>query len=226
MSSDGSHTTTDDDEDVVRLGGLPVALVADVLDRMDLRRQVMSPAIRLVSGRGIIVARASTVQGVASAELPENPYEHELSAIDAVTHGSVVVVSTGGVYDAAIWGELLATRATHRGAVGAVIDGGVRDTVALEKMGFTVFAASVSPNDSFGRVQVTESQRPVICGGVAVRAGDIVLADRDGVVVVPAEVTSDVAEAAAAKRRKEAVALAELAAGASASDVYARHGVL
>lgn len=227
MQTNAKSTTENASDDVVeRLAELYVAVVADVLDRMELRQQVMDPRLRPVHGFCTIVARASTMQAVPSAAILDNPYEHELAAVDALTSGSVVVVNTGGTYDAAVWGELLATRALSNGVVGAIVDGGVRDVAGLEALEFPVFAASISANDSFGRLQVVEYQDPVICGGVAVKRDDIVMADRDGVVVVPAEVAEDVAEAAAGKQRKEVLARADLDAGHSAVDVYARHGVL
>ncbi len=215
-----------EDPVVTRLRGLYVAVVADVLDRMDLRHQVMAPGMRPVHAVCEIVARASTMQAVPSRVILDNPYEHELAAVDAVARGSVVVVNTGGVYDAAVWGELLTTRAMGRGAVGAIVDGGVRDVTAMERLSFPVFSMTVSANDSFGRMQVIDSTDPIVCGGVPVRGGDIVMADRDGVVVVPAEVAEEVAALAEGKRRKEAQARTELGAGASAAEVYGRHGVL
>lgn len=214
------------DHEIELLSGLYVAVVADVADRMGLRHQVMSHAVRPVHRFATIVARAATIQAVPSGEIPDNPYEHELAAVDGLPRGSVAVVNTGGVYDAAVWGELLATRAIESGAVGAIVDGGVRDVAGLEALEFPVFATSISANDSYGRMQVVTSQEPVVCGGVSVRPGDVVLADRDGVIVVPAEVAGEVAEAASAKKRKESLARADLTAGASAADVYAKHGVL
>ena len=201
-------------------------MVADVLDRLGLTDQVMDAHIRPIHQPCAIAARASTIQAVESRELVDNPYEHELGAVDAIVPGSVVILSTGRCYDAAVWGELLATRARHRGAAGAIVDGGVRDTAALERMGFPVFAASVSAKDSFGRLEVRTYQEPVVCGNVPVRRDDIVLADPDGVVVVPQELGEEVGRAAAGKRQKELLAQADLASGVSAGDVYRRHGVL
>jgi 4-hydroxy-4-methyl-2-oxoglutarate aldolase len=214
------------DAELDRLSTLYVAVVADVLDRMSLRHQVMDSALRPVHRFTTLTARASTIQAVPSAEILDNPYEHELAAVDALTPGSVAVINTGGTYDAAVWGELLATRAISSGAVGAIVDGGARDIAGLEALEFPVFAASVSANDSYGRLQVIGSQEPVICGGVAVRPGDVVMADRDGVVVIPSDVAGAVAEEAARKQRKESAARDDLTAGVSAVDVYERHGVL
>jgi len=219
------HAHTPDPE-VELLSGLYVAVVADVLDRMSLRNQVMEPGMRPVHRFTTVVGRAATIQAVRSAEILENPYEHELAAVDAMGAGTVAVVNTGGAYDAAVWGELLSTRAIQSGAIGAIVDGGVRDLTGLEALEFPVFAISISANDSYGRMQVVASGEPVVCGGVAVHEGDVVMGDRDGVVVIPAAVAAEVAAEAARKKRKESLARADLVDGASAVDVYARHGVL
>jgi 4-hydroxy-4-methyl-2-oxoglutarate aldolase len=224
--TDPSVRATADDADVLALSKLFVSVVADVLDRMGLMNQAMNHRIRPVFRSRPIVARASTMQAIPMLEILENPYEHELAAVDSITPGSAVIVATGPALEVAVWGELLATRAMRRGAVGAIVDGGVRDVAALERLEFPTFSASVSPNDSRGRLHVISYQEPIVCAGVAVRSGDIVMADADGAVIVPFEVAAEVAEAAALKRAKEHDARADLDAGISANEVYSRHGVL
>jgi 4-hydroxy-4-methyl-2-oxoglutarate aldolase len=214
------------DEQVARLGKLSVAVLGDVLDRLDRRDQVLGHGVRPTAGPARMFGRAFTVAAEPSSELREDGYAEELAAVDAIPPGSVVVIATTGALDAAIWGELLATRAAARGAAGTVTDGAARDLAALGAMGFPTFAASVSANDSFGRLRVVGFGGPVTCQGVAVESGDLVLADLDGVVVVPAALAGRALDAAEQKRTSEAAALAALAGGATVADTYEQFGVL
>ena len=140
------------DPEVDRLAALPVSALADVLDRLGRRSQTMEHAVRPLQGGPVSVAgRAFTIAATASDELLENPYEHELAAVDATPPGAVVVLATGGLLDVAVWGELLTTRMLARGGVGVVTDGGIRDVAGIRRLGVPSFAAAITPRDSFGR---------------------------------------------------------------------------
>jgi 4-hydroxy-4-methyl-2-oxoglutarate aldolase len=215
------------DNPVGVLSGLYVAVIADTLDRLGYRDQVMDHSIRpQVDGFSVLIGRAHTIAAVRDEDVPENPYEHEIAAVDAVGRDEIIVVETGGALDVSIWGELLATRADARGFAGAVTDGGVRDLAGLRRLGRPTFSASISARDSRGRLRVTGSGVPVSCGGVTVEAGDVIMADLDGVVVIPAALTDEVAAHASAKVDKEDLTRDALRGGASAAEVYAEHGVL
>lgn len=203
-----------------------VAAIADVLDRSGFRDQVMHSSMRPVAAAAAILGPAFTIQAVSHPVQSERPYEKELKATDAIPHGAVVVFDTGGVTEAGIWGELLSTRALARGGIGAVIDGGVRDLAGLERLRFPTFATGVHAADSYGRAEVISFSQPIVCAGVTVRPGDLVAADLDGVVVVPAEAAEDALHKAREKLGLEADAQAMLRDGASARDTYGRHGVL
>lgn len=169
---------------------------------------------------------AFTIQAVAQPRLSERPYEKELEATDAIPAGSIVVFATGGLFVAGIWGELLSTRALQCGSVGAVIDGGVRDLAGIERLKFPTFASAVHAADSYGRMEVVSFGEPVVCCGVAVHPGDLVMADLDGVVVAPAAVADQAVRDAVAKLGKEHEAQQMLDGGASVRETYDRHGVL
>jgi len=113
-----------------------------------------------------------------------------------------------------------------RGARGAVVDGLVRDVRKIEALRFPVFAAGIKPVDSKGRGIVADYNRPVECGGVLVSPLDLVFADYDGVIVIPAEVVPDVVRLATEKVNNENNTRAELMKGAYLRDVYAKYGVL
>lgn len=133
--------------------------------------------------------------------------------------GDVVVAACTTESDADFFGDLLATSFRARGGTGLIIDGGVRDTADLADMDFPVFATAVhargTVKETLGSVSV-----PVVCAGAVVNPGDVVVADADGVVVVPREKVVDVVEVSEAREAKEARVRDRLAAGELGLDVY------
>ena len=107
-----------------------------------------------------------------------------MAALAECRPGDVLVVATGGFVGAAVTGDLLIGVARNRGAAGFVTDGLVRDLDDLETIGLPVYAMGVTPNSPQRRGPGTVGL-PIVCGGVAVASGDVVVGDRDGVVVVP-----------------------------------------
>jgi regulator of RNase E activity RraA len=206
---------------------LTVAAIADALDRLGHRDQVMHSGMRPVVAPAPILGPAFTIQAVAQPRESGEPYERELAAVDAIPAQAVVVFNAGGVSEAGIWGELLSTRALARGAIGAVIDGAVRDLAGIDRLGFPVFATAVHAADSYGRAEVISFEEPITCAGVAVRPGDLIAGDLDGVVVIPAEVADQCLLDAREKLSKEQQARTMLRdGGATVRETYARYGVL
>lgn len=115
-----------------------------------------------------------------------------LAAIDEGSTDSVYVMSVEDGADIAGMGGLMGTAMAARGYAGAVIDGGVRDVAYLRKIGFPVYATGIVPSTSVHHYRFAASQIPVSCDGVTVNPGDIVVADSDGVVVVPIAKAEDV----------------------------------
>ncbi len=107
-----------------------------------------------------------------------------------------------------------------------MVDGLVRDVRKIEQLGFPVFAAGIKPVDSKGRGVMTDYNVPVECGGVLVQPGDLVFADYDGVIVIPAAAVDETVRMATDKVTRENHTRAELMNGAFLRDVYARYGVL
>jgi 4-hydroxy-4-methyl-2-oxoglutarate aldolase len=218
--------TTRDLALVDRLGALYSAVVSDTLDRLGIRGNAMAPHIRPVYQHAKAAGFAATVHCVEVDAPPENRedwYRGELGAVDALAPGDVMVVSTcSGCY----WGELLATASRFRGARGIVADAWTRDTLALIEMEFPTFVAGISPLDSLGRIDVDAIGVPVECGGVTVNPGDLVLGDRDGVVVVPASVAEEVLTLAEEKVAGENLVRDELARGMPVSEAFRTYGVI
>lgn len=130
-----------------------------------------------------------------------------------------VLVADGQNAEHGYWGEILAAAAQQRGVLGLVIDGGVRDTVRLRELGFPVFSSSVTMRGT-GKADAGSVGEPVRLGGVVVRRGDVVLADADGVLVLPAGLVERTAKAAKARQEKEAGYLRRIAAGEPTLDIY------
>ncbi|MDP2325633.1 MAG: RraA family protein [Gammaproteobacteria bacterium] len=205
---------------------LYTAVLSDTLDELGYRDQAMREWLRpLVPGQPF-AGWARTMSCVDVYHIPSDPYTMELEAVDSILPGEVVVVCTSESKRNAPWGELLSTAARARGARGAVIDGLIRDISKIQTLGFPVFTAGVKPVDSKGRGLVVDYNLPVVCGGVLVSPGDLVVADDDGVVVVPAEVVPNAIRAAREKVALENNTREELLQGAYLRDVYAKYGVL
>jgi len=206
---------------------LYTAVLSDSLDSLGYRRQVMREYIRPVYSKyQVIAGYAHTIAFVDSDEILPNPFDAEIEAVDAIERDDIVVISTGNSIQNAPWGELLSTASVARGARGAVIEGFVRDVKMIEELGFPVFATGMKPLDSNGRGLLTSYNKPIVCGEVEVNPGDLIVADFDGVIVIPTALIEATIERANAKVTGENNSRAELQKGAYLRDVYKKYGVL
>lgn len=204
------------------------AVISDALDEIGIEHQVMSSGTRPLEESLRICGRARTgaYMEVPYVEDGVNPYELEIALVDDLKPRDVAVFSCGGSSRIAPWGGLLSTASVARGAAGCVTDGYVRDILDIKKLHFPVFSAGIAPLDSKGRGQIIATDVPVYCDGVLVRPGDLVVADADGVVVIPQAHEAKVLEVALAKIKNENSSYAELNAGGFLRDIYAKYGVL
>jgi 4-hydroxy-4-methyl-2-oxoglutarate aldolase len=205
---------------------LYTAVVADSLDELGFHNQAMSESVRPLFADCTFAGWARTVACADVYHVAENPYAKEIEAVDSIRSGEVVVVSTSNSKRNAPWGELLSTAARARGARGAVIEGLVRDVKKIEAIGFAVFATGIKPVDSRGRGVVIDCNVPIECAGVLVSPGDLIFADYDGVMVIPAGVVPETIKLATEKVLRENSTRDELMQGAYLRDVFAKYGVL
>jgi 4-hydroxy-4-methyl-2-oxoglutarate aldolase len=204
------------------------AVVSDSLDAVGLPHQALPAAIRPLDESLLLCGRARTgiYMETAHVEPGSNPYALEIKLIDDLKAGEVAVLACGGSQRIAPWGGMLSTATRARGGAGCVTDGFVRDIKVIRRLGLPTFHAGISPLDSKGRGEIMAIDVPVICAGVRVEPGDLIVGDADGVVVVPKAREAEVLALAFDKINREDSSMVDLANGAYLRDVYARYGVL
>ena len=201
------------------------AQVSDALDAMGVRDRCISQLRQFVPGPAVVGA-AFTMQCAPAERVDGERYVGLLAALDAVGRGDVVVVASGPSDAAAVWGELLSNACLARGAVGTVTDGLIRDSAQIAELGYPVFARGTSPLDIHGRLEVVAHGGEVTVAGVQVATGDTVVADGDGVVVVPQAHAAEALERAAAKAGGEGDFRKAVSEGATATEAFRRFHVL
>ncbi len=207
-----------------RLQQLYTGVVADVLDGLGHRDQVLPHRIVPASKDLKIAGPAFTGRGEPTDNTTDDDSQQRLDMLESVPAGSVSVWDCGGHQGAAHWGEIMSRAVTERGCIGAVVDGGLRDSDFVADLGFPVFCSFRSAASSIGRWNIVEWNQEITVGSTRVRPGDWVFGDVDGVVVIPAELVEDVLAEAEERASVETQMRAELAAGALPSEVYARLG--
>jgi 4-hydroxy-4-methyl-2-oxoglutarate aldolase len=202
------------------------AVVCDALDALGYPHQ--SPRIpwQPLTTSGVLIGRCKTTLWADMAHPDPRPYELELKAVDTCQPDDVLIAAAGGTMRSGLWGELLSTAARRSGCVGAIIDGAVRDRAKMTQMGFPVWARGTCLYDSKDRNRVIDIDVPVEIDGVRFSPGDLVVADIDGVVVVPRAVEEAVVRYAWNKVHDENVVRQAIAEGMTATDAFKKYGVL
>jgi len=205
---------------------LYTGVISDTLDDLGYRDQVMREDIRPINEDWVVVGSAKTILAADVYHIHENPYDKEISALDSIKPGEVVVGSVNNSKQNGLWGELLSTAAKMRGGTGAIIGGLIRDTKRILEMDFPVFCTGFKPVDSKGRGIVIDYDCPVEVGGVVVKPGDVIFGDRDGIVVIPLQIFEKTVELALQKVESENKTRDELLEGKLLREVYEKYGVL
>lgn len=166
--------------------------ISDVLDEMGYHNQVLPSEIQGLTLDHRVAGVAVTVEGQSTESAdPEEIYIPILEMLGGLKQGDVIVSQPHDNASAHI-GELSAETAKFRGARGAVIDGGARDIDYILKLDFPVFCRYRTPSDVMRRWKLVSVGRPIRIGSVSVRSGDFIVGDKDGVVVIPQEITAQV----------------------------------
>lgn len=210
-----------------RLRSLYTGVVADVLDDLGYRRQCLPADIRPLDRVMKVAGPAYTVRGRARhAEEGPDPRYRQIEMLEHIPPESVVVIDPGDDSTAAHWGELMSNVARAQGATGTVIAGGVRDSQQILDIGYPVFCRYHSPLTAVWRWDITDFNIPLEIGRVAVRPGDFVLGDIDGILIIPGDIVDRVIERAEEVRDKESVVRERLRQGADIRALFEQYRVL
>jgi len=198
--------------------GLGTSALSDALDRLGLGGQTLG--LRPAGSATRIWGPAFTVRMAPAANPPGSVGDY----IDDVPPGAVVVIDNAGRLDATVWGDILTTTAGLRGVGGTVINGVCRDSWVLTEQEYPLFSLGVHMHTGKDRVQMEAVQQPVSLPGARVEPGDLVVGDRDGVLVLPAAHAEQVVATAQRIEDVEDAIRAAVRAGGSLREARARHG--
>jgi 4-hydroxy-4-methyl-2-oxoglutarate aldolase len=202
------------------------AVVCDALDALGYTNQSPRVQLRPMTGINKIVGRAKTTLWADMFHVDPSPYELELIAVDGCKQDDILIAAAGGSMRSGIWGELLSTASRNSGCVGTIVDGAVRDIGKMTSMGFPCFAKAAVIYDSQNRQRVVDIDVPVQIDGVTFNPGDLVIADIDGIVVVPQKVEKQAITNAWAKVHAENITRDAIKGGMKSVEAYKKYGVL
>ena len=218
-------SSVEDTSMVTALAGVTTATVTTILLKKGLRNVWIRGAFPLAPGTPRVVGRAFTVRFIPAREDLATPAswsspKSTRAAIEDMPAGCVAVVDANGVKDAGIWGDILCARMAKRGVAALVSDGVVRDVAGVLSTGLPVWAAGVAAPPSVAGLTFVDWQQPIGCGGVAIFPDDVIVADQDGAVVIPAAMAAEVAELAVEQERLEGWIMEEIKRGTPLPGLY------
>jgi regulator of RNase E activity RraA len=210
------------------------ALVGDVLDKLGFLHQFLPPGIKPIDPNMVVVGRAMPVletdvfaEIVDGTQNPvmEKPFGLMFEALDNLLDDEVYIC-TGASPRYALWGGLMSARAMKLRAAGAVVNGYLRDTSEIFRLGFPSFSLGSYSQDQGPRGKVVDYRIRIEWDGIQISPGDIIFGDRDGVLVIPREIEREAFARAMEKARMERHVLKALQEGTSASDAFDQFGIM
>jgi 4-hydroxy-4-methyl-2-oxoglutarate aldolase len=202
-------TMNEDPDRIKQLGQFQTATIHEAIGKQG----ALPPTIKPISASMAVVGQVLTVDSMPG----DNLLLHR--AIAQANQGDVIVAKMSDYYEAGYWGELLTVAAMERGVAGLIIDACVRDADAIEALGFPVFCRGfcIRGTTKYGNGALNET---IVIGDVTIAAGDVVVGDRDGVVIVTADRVQEAIEKSIARQEKEANTLMQLRSGKTTLEIY------
>lgn len=212
-------------EIIATLQGVSTATLTTILLKKGLRNVWIRGAMPLTAEATKQVGRAFTLRFVPAREDLATPESwgspiSTRAAIEAMPEGVIAVVDAMGVTDAGIFGDILCARMAKRKVAGLISDGVIRDLVGVESTYLPIWCAGVAAPSSVTGLTFVAWQEPIGCGGVAIFPNDMIVADQDGAVVIPAALVDAMCELAPAQEELEAWILTEVERGVPLLGLY------
>ncbi|HWL85971.1 MAG TPA: ribonuclease activity regulator RraA [Polyangiaceae bacterium] len=204
---------------------ISTATLTTILLKKGLRNVWMRGTKPLKHGQARVVGQAFTLRFVPAREDLATPASwaspiSTRAAIEEMPEGAVAVVDAMGVVDAGIFGDILCARMSKRGVAALVTDGAVRDAAGVQRTGLSVWCSGFAAPPSVAGLTFVGWQQPIGCGGVAVFPADVIVADDDGAVVIPAALLDDVLAEAPEQERMEDWIMSEVERGIALPGLY------
>jgi regulator of RNase E activity RraA len=200
-------------------------VVGDILDTLGYYHQFLPQPIQPLLESMKLVGRAMTVQIVDAWGPQEKPFGRMTEALDSLQPGEIYI-ATGGSLNCAAWGEIMTATAKTRSGGGAIVDGFHRDTPRVLEQEWPVFSRGRFAQDAGVRSKVADFRCRIEIGGVVIEAGDLIVGDLDGVVVVPQSVEAEVIAKAVEKATGEKVVRKAIEGGMSSTEAFKTYGIL
>ncbi len=221
----GNNPMTEDVALFETLRGVTTATITTILLKKGLRNVWMRGPMPLRAGQSRIAGRAFTLRFVPAREDLATPDSwasprSTRAAIEDMPEGAIAVADAMGVKDAGIFGDILCARMKRRNVAGLVTDGVVRDLAGVLATGLPVWTSGAAAPPSVAGLTFTGWQEPIGCGGVAIFPNDVIVADTDGAVVIPAALAHEVAAVAPEQERFEAWVVSEVERGTKLPGLY------
>ncbi|WP_316980131.1 ribonuclease activity regulator RraA [Shumkonia mesophila] len=216
----------DNSQTIEKLYGITTATIIAALMKRGIRRAVMKGVMPMVPSTQKCVGPAFTMRNIpiredkGGAEKLGDPKYPQRVMLETAPAGSIVVMDCMGEPGSAMAGDLMAARLKVRGIAGLVGDGGMRDVTETATIGFPIYCKGPTPYPSTNAFLAHELQCPIACGTVAVYPGDIIVADGDGVVVIPAHLAAEIATESERQEKVEAFCKEKLLEGRPMPGTY------
>jgi regulator of RNase E activity RraA len=218
-------TMTLETDPIAALRGVTTATLTTVLLKKGLRNVWIRGAMPMPEGETRIVGPAFTFRFVPAREDLATPasWSSPIStraAIEEMPEGAIAVIDAMGITDAGVFGDILCARMVKRGAAGLVTDGVIRDRAGVAATGLPIWARGAAAPPSVAGLTFTGWQETIGCGGVCVVPGDMIVADADGAVVIPAALVEEVTREAIEQERMEGWIVEEVERGEKLPGLY------